>query len=113
MNFEELQKRIIDIFKEGLERDNIKTNDDYFVMKIGEEVGELVQSYLVYKKQCRPVKYLQDGEAKKAVAKELSDVLALVFMIAHTLDINLEEAIEKKWITKEWLMKDNLASPSA
>ncbi|MBI2577588.1 MAG: hypothetical protein HYV77_01955 [Candidatus Wildermuthbacteria bacterium] len=64
MNFQELQKRIIDIFQEGVKRDNIKTNDDYFVMKIGEEVGE-----------------------------------------ADTLDINLEEAIEKKWITKEWLSK--------
>lgn len=109
MNFQELQKRIIDIFQEGVKRDNIKTNDDYFIMKIGEEVGELVQAYLVYKKQCRPAKYLADEEAKKFVAKELSDVLALVFMISNALDINLEEAIEKKWITKEWLSKNNPA----
>ncbi|MCH7605438.1 hypothetical protein IID24_05630 [Patescibacteria group bacterium] len=106
MDFSELQKRIVTIFEEGIARDKIPVNDDYYLMKLEEEVGELVQAYLVYKKQCRPDKYLSDEEAKKSVAKELSDVLALVFMISNALDIDFKEAIEKKWMTKEWLPKD-------
>ena len=105
MEFSELQKRIITIFEEGIARDKISVNDDYFLMKLEEEVGELAQAYLIYKKQCRPDKYLSDAEARKSVAKELSDVLALVFMISNALDINLMEAVEKKWMTKEWLSK--------
>ena len=105
MDFNELQKRIVAIFEEGITRDKIPVNDDYFLVKLGEEVGELAQAYLVYKKQCRTEKYLSDEEAKRSVAKELSDVLALVFMISNALDIDLSEAIEKKWITKEWLAR--------
>ena len=44
-------------------------------------------------------------QSKKGMAKELSDVIALVFVIAKTLDVDLEEALVKKWIDKEWVKK--------
>jgi len=31
--------------------------------------------------------------------------LGLVFSIADKLDVDIEEALVKKWITKEWLKK--------
>lgn len=106
MDFNELQQRVTSNFSKSLERDAIKTNNDYFLVKIGEEVGELMQAYLVYTKQCRPEKYLADEEAKKALAKELADVVGLAFMIAKVLGVDLQEAIEKKWITKEWISEN-------
>ena len=56
MDFNELQKQVTSNFSESLKRDGIKTNDDYFFVKLGEEMGELMQAYLVYTKQCRPEK---------------------------------------------------------
>ncbi|MFH0739637.1 MAG: hypothetical protein V1819_00785 [bacterium] len=105
MELKEIQKQVAQVFLEHLEKDKIALNDDYLILKIGEEVGELMQAYLVYKKRCRPEKYLSDEEAKKGFAKELADVIGLVFAIATVMDIDLDQAIIKKWISKEWIKR--------
>jgi len=35
----------------------------------------------------------------------LADVLGIILVIAKTMKIDVEEALVKKWITKEWLKK--------
>jgi len=105
MEFKELQDKITKIFLSNLERDKIKISDDYLVLKITEELGEFVQSYIIHKKRCRPEKYLSSDESNKEMAKELSDILGLTFALSKILDIDLEEALIKKWITKEWVKK--------
>jgi len=105
MEIKQLQKEASKVFLDNLKRDNIKTSDDYLLLKLTEEVGEFAQSYLVHKKRCRPGKYLSSPESKKELSKELSDVLGLVFVIAQNLDIDVEEALVKKWITGEWVKK--------
>ena len=99
----QLQDQITKIFLANLKRDKIKVDKEYLILKITEELGEFVQSYLVHKKKCRPKKYLSQDKSKKEMAKELADVLALVFVISKRLDIDLEEALTKKWITREWI----------
>ncbi len=105
MRTKELQEKVTKIFLDNLKRDKIKISDDYLMIKLGEEVGELMQSYIIHKKKCRPEKYLTAKESKKGIAKELTDVVCLSLIIAKNLGINLEEAIKKKWITKEWVKK--------
>jgi len=105
MEFKQLQEEITKIFLSNLKRDNIDVSDDYLILKITEELGEFIQSYIVYKKMCRPEKYLSLEESKKELAKELSDVIGLAFAISTTLNIDLEEALIKKWITREWVKK--------
>ena len=105
MKLKDLQKQASDVFMSNLKRDNIKVSEDYLIMKLGEELGEFIQSYIVHKKQCRPEKYLPVDESKKNMAKELSDVLGLVLTIASHMKIDVEEALIKKWITKEWVKK--------
>jgi NTP pyrophosphatase (non-canonical NTP hydrolase) len=101
--FNQLQTEISKIFLSNAKRDNLKVDEDYLVMKINEELGEFVQSYLVHKKRCRPAKYLDSKESHREMAKELSDVVGLAFVISKMLKIDLEEALVKKWITREWL----------
>ena len=105
MEIKELQNKVYKIFLDDIKRYKIKTNDDYLALKITEELGEFVQSYLVHKKRCRPEKYLSLPESKKELAKELADVTGLILVIAKKLNIDLEEAVFKKWISKEWIKK--------
>jgi NTP pyrophosphatase (non-canonical NTP hydrolase) len=105
MEFKQLQGQITEIFLSNAERDKIPISDDYLMLKISEELGEFVQSYLIYKKQCRPEKYASPEESKRALAKELSDVIGLVFVISTVFKIDVEEALVKKWITQEWMNK--------
>ena len=103
MELKEMQEKISNILLSCLKRDNVTTSDDYFILKIGEEVGELMQAYLIHKKKCRPVKHKSEEESKKELAKELADVAGLVFATATHFDIDLEEEVVKKWITREWI----------
>lgn len=107
MQFKQLQNKASKVFLGNLKRDNIKVSDDYLVHKLSEEFGEFVQSYLVHKKRCRPEKYLSVQKSKKEMSKELSDVLGLILVIAKELKIDVEEALVKKWITREWMKKNN------
>ncbi len=105
MELKKLQKQASKIFVSNLKRDNIKISQDYLLLKLTEELGEFVQSALVHEKRCRPAKYMPDKESKREMSKELSDVLGLVLVIAETQKINVEEALVKKWITREWIKK--------
>ncbi len=105
MEFKELQEKVTKTFLANLKRDNIRISEDYLMMKLTEELGEVIQSYIVHKKKCRPEKYKACEASRKDVAKELSDVIGLAFVISKKLKINLEEAIVKKWITQEWVKK--------
>ncbi len=105
MKIQELQKQASKVFLNNLKRDKIKLTDDYLLLKLTEELGEFIQSSLINDKRCRPEKYLKENVSKKEMAKELADLLGLVLVIAETQDIDVEEALVKKWITKEWLKK--------
>lgn len=105
MELKKLQDKATKVFLNNLKRDNIKISEDYLILKLTEELGEFVQSYLVHKKRCRPEKYLTTEKSKRGLSKELADVLGLIFVIAKTSKINLEEALIKKWVAKEWIRK--------
>lgn len=105
MQLNKLQDEISKIFLNNAKRDNLKVDEDYLVMKISEELGEFVQSYLVHKKRCRPEKYMKNKDSHREMSKELSDVVGLAFVLSKTLKIDLEKALVKKWITREWIKK--------
>ena len=105
MEFKQLQDSASKVFLNNLKRDDIKASEDYLIMKLTEELGEFVQSFLVRKKRCRPAKYISMQESEREISKELADVLGIVFVIAKTMKIDVEEALIKKWITREWIKK--------
>lgn len=103
MEIKQLQKKASNVFLNNLKRDDIKVSDDYLLLKLTEELGEFAQAYIVHKKKCRPAKYLSPKISKKELSKEISDVLGLILVIAENLNIDIEEALVKKWITREWI----------
>ena len=105
MEFREIESKIAKIFLDYLKKNNITHNDDYLVLKISEELGEFIQSYIIHKKKCRSEKCISCEESKKEMAKELADVVGLAFAISKDFDIDLEEALVKKWISREWIKK--------
>ena len=101
MDFQEIQKKVVEnAFNYG-KKYNVEIDEDFALFKLYEEVGELAQAVLIHRKKCRPEKYLSDEKSKEELAQELADVLGMVIVNAHLLDIDLEEAINKKWIDKE------------
>lgn len=96
MQLKQLQSKVAKKILKNAQRDKIKITADYLFLKLTEEIGEMFQSYLIYKRQCRPVKYLAPFAAKRVLAKEMADVLSLLITTAQNLRIDLGAALDKK-----------------
>lgn len=101
MDFKELQKGVVKNAMDYGERYNIKIDEDFALLKLYEEVGEYAQAVLIHRKQSRPEKHLSEEKSKQGLAEELADIVGIAMVNADLLGIDLEEAIDKKWINQE------------
>jgi NTP pyrophosphatase (non-canonical NTP hydrolase) len=83
----------------GIDRD-----DNWFVLKLQEEVGELTQAFLMRAGQARD-KGLSPGELDREFRAELSDVLAQVLIMARHFDVDVQDELELKWLWRnpDWV----------
>ncbi|MBI3495107.1 phosphoribosyl-ATP pyrophosphohydrolase [Candidatus Berkelbacteria bacterium] len=101
MEFKALQKKVIANLISYGKTYHVDIDEDFALLKLYEEVGELAQAVLIHKKKSRPEKFLPAELSKKKLADELADVVGMAIVNAHLWGINLEDAIDKKWIHKE------------
>ena len=100
MYFKELQKRILETAKRYQNEHNLTLDENVAVTKLFEEVGEFAEAVLIHRKKSRPEKHLPFEESKKKVSEELADIVGMVIINADHLGIDLEEAIQNKWINR-------------
>ena len=101
MDFKELQDKVVQNAVNYGKKYNVQIDEDFALLKLYEEVGELAQAILIHRKKCRPEKYVPEDVSRNELAKELADVVGVAVVNAHLLGIDLEDAIEKKWINRE------------
>ena len=101
MEFKKVEEGIVKNAMEYGEKYNVKIDEDFALLKLYEEVGELSQAVLIHRKKSRPEKYLNTDASLKEVADELADVLGMVVVNAHLLGVDLEEAVNRKWINRK------------
>lgn len=90
-------------------RCGIRRDADWFVLKLQEELGELVQAHLRLTGRGRN-KGESDDEARRRFEDEAADVLGQLLTLAHTTGVDLEAAAQRKWFT--YLTADRLAPES-
>jgi len=91
-----LQEEVEAVSASYAERHGINRTDDWFVLKLGEEVGELTQAYLAKNGQARD-KGRSDAQIEQDFRAELSDVLAHVLLLAQRFEVDLVSEVERKW----------------
>jgi len=106
MEFKDIQQKVVENAIRYGKKYNIEIDEDFALIKLYEEVGEFSQAILIHRKKSRPEKHVEESISKRELAKELADVVGMAMVNAHLLGIDLEEAINKKWINKEWLKKE-------
>ncbi|TAJ50208.1 MAG: pyrophosphatase [Herbiconiux sp.] len=75
----------------------IDRTDDWLVLKLNEEVGELTQAYLARAGQARD-KGASPHELDAAFRAELADVFAHVLLLAHRFGVDIPAEVEAKWL---------------
>jgi len=89
----------------------IERTDDWAVLKLGEEVGELTRAYLAATGRSRHQG--EPAELADALRDEVADVLGMLMIVAHRLGVDLDEAVERKWLRWKHLVEeqDRLPAP--
>ncbi len=76
---------------------NLARDDDWFVLKLQEEMGELIQIWNRVTGRGRR-KGMTEREMATALADETADVLGHVLLFAHRNGLDLAAAVERKWL---------------
>ncbi|MBB4051591.1 NTP pyrophosphatase (non-canonical NTP hydrolase) [Devosia subaequoris] len=77
-------------------RNDISRDDDWYLLKMQEELGELVAEYLRGTGRGR-MKGADAVAVREALEDEAADVLAMLLLFARNSDIDLDAALERKW----------------
>jgi NTP pyrophosphatase (non-canonical NTP hydrolase) len=79
---------------------NIERNNEWFLLKIQEELGELVQCYL---ESCGKARSRGNSieELENNFQNELIDLLCLTMAMTKYNNLDLERVINEKWL--KWL----------
>ncbi|MFC8734384.1 pyrophosphatase [Luteimicrobium sp. NPDC057192] len=96
MELRELGDELEVISRVYARRFGVERTDDWLVLKLHEEVGELTQAYLERSGRSRTRGDSPD-DVDAAFRAELADVLAQLLLVAHRFDVDLDAEIERKW----------------
>lgn len=97
MNINQITEEIEEVSQKYAKKFNIDRNDDWFILKLQEELGELIQAHLMLTGRARQ-KDKTKVEIKRDFEKEVADVLGQILLVARHHNIDLEKVIEEKWL---------------
>jgi NTP pyrophosphatase (non-canonical NTP hydrolase) len=83
---------------------DVERDADWFALKLTEEMGELMQAFLVVTGRTRPRDGSGEGmhdDAGPALANEVADVLAHLLLLARSQGVDVEAAVRRKWLAWE------------
>ncbi len=97
MDLETLTTQFESISAGYAQKFTVERTPDWFLLKLTEELGELIQSYLRYAGQARD-NGMSEAELRRDLEDELADVLGMTLLVANHHKIDLEEAVSRKWL---------------
>jgi NTP pyrophosphatase (non-canonical NTP hydrolase) len=77
-------------------RNDIARDDDWYLLKLQEELGELTAEYLKTTGRGR-LKGADAATIRTALEDEAADVLAMLLLFACNNGIDLDAALQRKW----------------
>jgi len=88
-----LVAKVSDIYAE---RNGIARDDDWYALKLQEELGELIAEYLRGSQRGR-LKGADAAAVRLSLEDETADVLAMILLFARQHRIDLDGALQRKW----------------
>lgn len=83
----------------------VTRTNDWVLLKLTEEVGELVQAHLTSSGQGRD-RGLDPQQQRQQVEIELADVIGMCFVFARQNGIDIDRAVQAKWLQYERFHRD-------
>ena len=96
MNLNEISEQLGKVSDIYAEKFDIRRDDDWFVLKIQEELGELTAAYLKLTQRARTGSD-SHADLNENLKDEIADVVAMTLLFAKHRNIDVEQAIKDKW----------------
>ncbi|WP_424982894.1 phosphoribosyl-ATP pyrophosphohydrolase [Maritalea sp. S77] len=93
----QLAEKIAKVSDTYAQRCNIARDDDWYLLKIGEELGELNAEYLRMTNRGRFDATRTPENVREALEDEVADVCAQLLLFAQHNGIDVERALVRKW----------------
>lgn len=97
MDVKQLSKEVEQVSQIYAEKFTIERDATWFILKLQEEVGELVQAYLMLAGKAR-TKGKTREEMQADFNKEVADVFCQTLLLARFYNIDIEKEVEEKWL---------------
>jgi NTP pyrophosphatase (non-canonical NTP hydrolase) len=98
MDINTLSSDVAEISDTYAEKFGIKRDSDWYILKLQEELGELIQAYLMRIGQAR-LKGKSQKELREDFESEVGDVLCHVLLLARHFDVDVDTVVRKKWLS--------------
>lgn len=95
--FKELSDRIVRVGEVYARLHDIPRSPDWYLLKLTEELGELTAEHLLIDGRARP-KGDGSGGTREALENEAADLFGHLVLYLRANDIDIEAAIERKWL---------------
>lgn len=96
MNLQELQEKVSEVSWGYAKAHGIERREEWYILKVQEELWELVQAYLSFKNLWRN-RWKTQYELKQDLSFELADIFAHILLFAQYNNIDVEKSLEQKW----------------
>jgi NTP pyrophosphatase (non-canonical NTP hydrolase) len=97
MDLSQLTRAIETISERYARAHGFQRSEDWAIMKLAEEVGELTQAHLRRKGQARQSSASPEA-LQRSYEDELADVLGQVLVLAGLSRVDLATALDRKWL---------------
>jgi NTP pyrophosphatase (non-canonical NTP hydrolase) len=97
MDIKTLTEELNKVSKTYTAKFKIKPDSDWYILKLQEELGELIQSYLMLTGKAR-TKGKTPEELSADFHKEVADVFSHVLLLARYHKIDIEKEVKVKWL---------------
>jgi NTP pyrophosphatase (non-canonical NTP hydrolase) len=94
---DELTERLERVSAAYAQRFSIRRDDDWYLMKLSEEVGEIIQAWLKLTGRGRRVGIEQAG-LRSQLGEETADLLCQLLLFARRHDIDVMASVKRKWL---------------
>lgn len=96
LSLAQLTERVSEVSDTYATRNDMARDDDWYLLKIQEELGELTAEYLKTTARGRH-KGADAATIRQALEDEAADVLAMLLLFARHNEIDLDAALTRKW----------------
>lgn len=96
MELHEISDKLAKVSDIYAEKFGIRRDDDWFILKLQEELGELASVYLKLTQRAR-IGQDTPAELHKNLRDEVADVVAMTLLFARHHGIDVDQALKDKW----------------